>query len=95
MKKSENKKASGTFDLQTWEVIRAYEFEGGNISFDLKVNGVFIYGMVLVWMEDRKEYFISFPSRKGRDGKYYKHAWFQLNDTLQKAIIERIEEILS
>lgn len=94
MKKSENKKQE-TFELQSWDVIRAYEFEGGNISFDLKVNGVFIYGMTLVWMEDKKEYFISFPSRKGRDGKYYKHAWFQISEVLQNAIIDRIEEILS
>lgn len=94
MKKSENKKPENNFELHDWDVLRAHEFDGGNISFDMKVNGVTIYGMTLVWNADRKEYWVSFPVRKGKDGRYYKHAWFPVNETLQNAIEERIEDLL-
>lgn len=95
MKKSEKKTPENNFELRDWEVIRAHEFDGGNISFDMKVNGVTIYGMTLVWNEDQKDYWTSFPARKGKDGKYYKHAWFPIDDALQAAIEKRIEELLS
>lgn len=95
MKKSENKKPEVVFNLQSWDVLRAHEFEGGNISFDMRVNEVIIYGMTLVWDADRKEYWVSFPARKGKDGKYYKHAWFPIDEALQANIEKRIEELLS
>lgn len=95
MKKSEKKTPENNFDLQAWEVLRAHEFDGGNISFDMKVNGVTIYGMGLIWNADRKEYWVSFPARKGKDGKYYKHAWFPVDEALQANIEKRIEEMLS
>ena len=95
MKKSENKKPENNFELHDWEVTRAHEFDGGNISFDLRVNGVMIYGLTLVWIEDLKEYWTSFPARKGKDGKYYKHAWFPIDEALQANIEKRIEELLS
>ena len=94
MKKSENKKPENNFELQSWEVTRAHEFEGGNISFDLQINGVTIYGMSLIWDADKKTYWTAFPSRKGKDGRYYKHAWFPMTETLQDAIEERIEDML-
>lgn len=95
MKKSENKKPEVAFNLQSWDVLRAHEFEGGNISYDLRVNGITIYGMTLVWDTDKKSYWSAFPSRKGKDGKYYKHAWFPIDEALQANIEKRIEELLS
>ena len=95
MKKSENKKPENNFELHDWEVTRAHEFDGGNISFDLRVNGVMIYGLTLVWNEDQKDYWTSFPARTGKDGKYYKHAWFPIDEALQANIEKRIEELLS
>ena len=94
MKKSENKKPENNFELHSWDVTRAHEFDGGDISFDLRVNGVMIYGMTLRWNEEKKEYWVSFPARKGNDGKFYKHAWFPVNEALQANIEKRIEDML-
>lgn len=95
MKKSENKTPENNFVLNDWDVLRAHEFDSGNISFDLRVNGVTIYGMSLIWDADKKTYWTSFPARKGKDGKYYKHAWFPVDEALQANIEKRIEEMLS
>lgn len=96
MKKSE-KMAPNNLDFvyTDWDVLRAHEFEGGNISYDLRVNGITIYGMVLVWDPDKKYYWSAFPSRKGKDGRFYKHAWFPIDEALQANIEKRIEELLS
>ena len=97
MKKSEKKAPENNYTptLDSWEVLRAHEFDGGNISFDLRLNGVTIYGMTLVWNEDLKDYWASFPARKGKDGKYYKHAWYPIDGVLLANIEKRIEELLS
>lgn len=95
MKKEARKAPEARFNLESWEITRAHEFEGGNISFDLRINGVTIYGMSLIWNADRKEYWTAFPSRKGKDGNYYKHVWFPVSDELQKCIVDKIEEMLS
>lgn len=94
MKKSEKKAPENNFTLDSWVVLRAHEFEGGNISFDLRVNGVTIYGMTLVWDPDKKSYWCAFPSRKGKDGRFYKHAWFPIDEALQAGIEESIEGLL-
>ena len=64
------------------EVSRAKELESGDIALDLIVNGVSIYGAFYVTREvDGKETsFLSFPSRKGSDGKYYKYVYFPMDD---------------
>lgn len=72
------------------EVTRAKELESGDIALDLVVNGVSIYGAFYVTREvDGKEAsFLSFPSRKGSDGKYYKYVYFPMNDA-QLAKLEK------
>lgn len=62
------------------------------VFFDMEVNGVTIYGCKVV--EGSKGDFISFPSHKGKDGKYYNHAWVKLSDEDTKAIIAQVEEAL-
>lgn len=66
----------------TIEVSRAKELDSGDIALDLIVNGVSIYGAFYVTREvDGKETsFLSFPSRKGSDGKYYKYVYFPMDD---------------
>ena len=95
MKKEARKAPEARFILESWEITRAHEFDGGNISYDLRVNGVTIYGMSLIWDGEKKEYWSAFPSRKGKDGKYYKIAWFPISEELQINIVKRIEEVLS
>lgn len=62
------------------------------VFFDMEVNGVTIYGCKVV--EGSKGDFISFPSHKGKDGKYYNHAWIKLSDEKAKEIIVQVEEAL-
>ena len=62
------------------------------VFFDMEVNGVTIYGCKVV--EGSKGDFISFPSHKGKDGKYYNHAWIKLSDEDTKEIISQVEAAL-
>ena len=62
------------------------------VFFDMVVNGVTIYGCKVV--EGSKGDFISFPSHKGKDGKYYNHAWVKLSDDDSQKIIAQVEEKL-
>ena len=65
---------------------------GDTVFFDMVVNGVTIYGCKVV--EGSKGDFISFPSHKGKDGKYYNHAWVKLSDEDSQKIIAQVEEKL-
>lgn len=68
-----------------------------SIACDLEVNGVTIYGCYYREGTDKngKEYsMISFPSKKGADGKYYHHAYFKISDELLKHIAEQIDSLL-
>lgn len=86
-KKEEAKKVI-TYDIQ---VTRAKEVKG-SYAFDMEVNGVKIYGC---WLKEGKNgNFVSFPSYKGSDGKYYSHCYFQISDDMEKEIEEKIEAAL-
>ena len=77
----------------TFEVIRAKAFENGSVSFDLTIDGfITIYNMRVV--EGKNGDFISFPQRKGTDGKYYSYVWFKMDDADEKAILEKVQEVL-
>ena len=62
------------------------------VFFDMVVNGVTIYGCKV--FEGSRGDFISFPSHKGKDGKYYNHAWVKLSDDDSQKIIAQVEEKL-
>ena len=53
-----------------------------------------VYGCRIA--EGKEGSFISFPSRKGKDGKYYSHAYFRLTqeeqDEIIQAALEGLEE---
>ena len=87
MKKPEKKSA-----VNTMEVTRAMAFENGGVVFDVTINGVSIYNCRVV--EGSKGDFISFPSHKGKDGKYYSYAYIKLTDEDTKEIISQVEKVL-
>ena len=93
------KKETKAVDHQI-EVLRAVEFpeENGhyNIGFDVKINGVIIYGCILIQGEkDGKDYsFPTFPQRKGKDDKYYNVVYVELSDADKEAIEKGIEALL-
>ena len=86
-KKNEEKEVH----VQDLEVLRAKEFRG-NYFVELKVNGVTIYGCRYV--EGSKGDFISFPSKKGKDGKYYNHCYVPFTAEQVKYIAEEIEKMV-
>lgn len=75
----------------TIKVTRGHVFDNGVIAFDMEVNGVMIYNNTL--REGKKGTFVSFPSRKGKDDKYYAHAYVKLSEEDTKNIIEQIEAL--
>lgn len=76
------------------EVTRAIQFKDGKISFDLRVNGVTIYGMRYIEYQTKEGEagsMLSFPSRKDeKTGKWYSHAWFPISRELQADIEAQI-----
>ena len=62
------------------------------VYFDVVINGVTIYGCKVI--EGSKGDFVSFPSHKGKDDKYYNYAYIKLSDEDTKNIISQVEEML-
>ena len=76
-------------------VERVHQFDDGSITFNLTVDGfVNIYGCRIYDGKEGKP-FISFPSRKGNDGKYWNHAYIKLTDEQTEDIARQIEEKLA
>lgn len=99
-KKAKAAEAEKTAELQI-EVTRAHDFsddKGTCISFDMVVNGIVtIYGCYYREGTDKngKEYaMVAMPSKKGSDGKYYKHAYVKLTDDDIDEISKQIETML-
>lgn len=71
---------------------RAYQFKDGSVSFDMTVNNVTIYNCRIV--EGKKGDFVSFPSHQGKDGKYYKYAYVELDELDVELIEKQINSML-
>lgn len=100
-KKTENKETEAAQALAI-EVLRAKDFtedgkDGCSISFDMKVNGITIYGCWYREGKDKKNedyQLVSFPSKQGKDGKYYNHAYVKLQQSDIDLISKQIESLL-
>ena len=79
------------------KVDRAKEFEK-SISFDATLYGtVKIYGMTYrTWTDNDgvEKGIISFPSKKGKDEKYYNHAYFYVSDKVLADVEKQIEALI-
>ena len=80
------------------KVDRAKEFEK-SISFDCTLFGcVKIYGCTYRTYTDKtsgeEKGIISFPSKKGKDGKYYNHAYFFVSDEVLAQCEKEIEALI-
>ena len=103
-KKTEKSAEQAQAQALTIEVLRAKDFTKDDakenecsIVFDMKVNGVTIYGCWYRTGYDKKgeDYeMVSFPSQKGKDGKYYNHAYVQLQQSDIDFISSEIEKLL-
>ena len=71
--------------------VRVVEFDGKTqVFFSLTLNGVSINDCRVV--EGKDGDFISFPSRKGNDGKYYKYVYASISPEDSKAILAKVEK---
>lgn len=63
------------------------------ILADLELNGLTVYGVRVV--SGKNGDFLSFPQRKGQDGKYYAIVYAPLCKEDQDAILKKIEQVLN
>lgn len=89
-KKKANKEKTESTENEI-KVTRGHVFDDGLVAFDMEVNGVSIYNSTL--REGKNGQFVSFPSRKGKDGKYYSHVYVKLSDDDVKSIVEQLEAL--
>lgn len=96
-KKQENKKSSAIqvepLPVDSVQVFHVREWENG-VTFDLCLNHVIsIYGCRLAATKDGNA-FVSLPSRKGKDGKWYSYVFIKLdedtNDRICQAVIDAL-----
>lgn len=92
-KPSTSNKTSETLKVDNFRVIRAHMFESGDVTFDLELNSIRIYGLKVVEHKDGD--FISFPQRKGKDGKYYSFVWAKFSSEDTKTILAAVEKELN
>lgn len=82
------------YDYTLNDVQNVRQWKDGGITFTAIVNGIYIYNMRIV--ETKEDWFISFPSRKGSDDKYYKHVYFpidqEMKDLIEAAINKALEK---
>ena len=79
-------------DVLSFEVSRVNQYKD-TVFFDLTLNGIKIYGCTVV--EGKKGDFISFPSRKGKDDKWYSIVYARLSANDQNIILAEIEKRLN
>ena len=100
LKKMINNKTEENNKLYNVQVTRAHFIKNEEleqvIGFDMKVNGINIYGAIYRsgTSKKNKEYeLISFPAREGtgkHKGKYFNHVYFPINDNLLNEIKDQL-----
>lgn len=86
------KKNEQKFEYTLNEVANVKQWEDGAITFSAMVNGIWIYNLRIV--ETKDDWFISFPARKGSDGKYWKHVYFPIDEDIKKLVEAAVNKAL-
>ena len=93
-KKQEEKKQEEKHEIK---VTRAHELEKC-IMFDMVVNGITIYGCNYKELEKKDGSCsflkIGFPSKKGKDDKYYNEVYFPVSEDDIATIEKQIEALI-
>lgn len=87
-----NTQAPASLKSVTLSVSHVKAWDNG-VTFTLNVDRVSIYGCRVV--SGKNGDFISFPSRKGSDGKYYNHAYIDLTDTELMVVFDMVRSALN
>lgn len=96
-KNSKKEKKEFNMDIVTLQVKSARQFNNGRVGFTLECNGITIYNMIAFPYNDKEgneQWGVSFPQKKGSDGKYYNEVWFPINEEVRKDILDMIDEVL-
>ena len=91
-----NARAAASTAKRNFDVSNVKVFANSNVGFTLTIKGevdVIIYNCTLV--SGKNGDFVSFPSRKGNDDKYYNLAYTKLSDEETQAIIDLIDATIS
>ena len=89
-KAKEEKKA---IDFSSIKIKRAYEFDNGNVSFDMEYAGITLYRLVVVKTKDGRE-FVSFPSYE-QGGKWYNYFYIPMNEKDQDKLIDMVYAVVN
>lgn len=73
--------------VDSFEITRVHEFKNENISFDMILNGIKFYQLILV--HGKKGDFISFPQRKVEED-YFNYYFIPLDDKDADAIMDEV-----
>ena len=79
--------------VSEFEVKNARQFDWGT-TFTLVLNGVEIHNCKVGERKDGNS-FISFPSYKGKDGKWYSYVYFKFAEADTEAILNALAEQLA
>lgn len=90
--KNRGKKNAEYNEVVSFEILKATQYNWG-VGFNMVLNGVTIYNCTVAETKDGKQ-FISFPARKGTDGKWYSFVYFRFSDGDLEAILEAVENKL-
>lgn len=92
MKTRNTKTVSKTYKHE-YAVRRAVQFDDSDVLFDLTIDDLTIYGCRVV--EGKNGDFISLPSRKGKDGKYWGIVYKKFTDEETNAILDMVSAALA
>lgn len=81
--------------VDSFSVKNSREWDSGDVTTTLTLNGITIYNVRIMQTHDGNHEFLSFPSRKGNDGKYYPYVYVSLSDKDTAKIIEAIDNDLA
>lgn len=87
------KKARENMKLDSFKILRAHEFDNGNVSFDAAINGVVLNRLSVVSRKDGSGEFISFPSYQN-NGKWYNYCYMALSEEDSDKIIQAVYDNL-
>ena len=88
--KAEQKEKQVKYQLVSgkWSIKRAHQFDNGNICFDMQINAVTFYRMMVIQAKDGTE-FISFPQYQS-NGKWYNYFYIPFEQEDVDKIIDEV-----
>lgn len=87
--KTAEKKDRDLMKVESFKITRAHEFDNGNVSFDMLINGVQLYRLTVVSVKDSDRQFIGFPSYQS-NGKWYNYCFLALSEEDSDKIIDEV-----